>query len=151
MRRPLRSAIIALAFAAGGAAWGQDQEPGVGELPPPPPDLPLFAARPVARPFEQVQGQPGASRILFEGPGPDNTQVTIRELLIGPKGHLRLEALRGPALIDARSGTGRLQLGDQSALLQIATARSVAPGVPIEVSNDGDDTLVLRLYVVEAH
>jgi hypothetical protein len=74
----------------------------------------------------------------------------IRELLIGPKGRLRLDALRGPALLDARSGKGRVTAGDYSGQLRIATATSVAPGMPIELSNDSDDTLVLRLYVVEA-
>jgi hypothetical protein len=150
MRRALPSTIIALTIAACGMAWGQDRERGSGELPSPSQDAPVFAGQPVAHPFEPLQGQPAATRVLFEGPGPDNTQIVIRELLIGPKGHVHLDALRGPALIEAQSGNGRLRAGERLGELQIATATSVATGMPIELSNDGDDTLVIRLSVVEA-
>jgi hypothetical protein len=149
MRRALLSAVTVLTIAACGAARGQP-EPGTGELPPPRPNAPVFAGQPIAHPFQSVAGEPAATRVLFQGPGPNNTQVTIRELLIGPKGQVHLNALPGPALIDTRSGTGSLRAGDRSGPLQIATATSVAPGVPIELRNDGEDALVLRLYVVEA-
>jgi hypothetical protein len=43
-----------------------------------------------------------------------------------------------------------LRAGDRSEQLQIGTAISVKPGIPIELTNDGDDSLMLRLYIVEA-
>ena len=83
MRRVAYLGVVALSLAASSAAWGQDQEPGMAELPPPSPDLPIFAGQPATHPFEAMSGQAAASRVLFEGAGPDNTQIVIREMLIG--------------------------------------------------------------------
>jgi hypothetical protein len=141
--------VVALSLAVCSAAWGQDQEPGMAELPPPSPDLPIFAGQPATHPFTAISGQAAASRVLFEGAGPNNTQIVIREMLIGPGADVRLDALRGPALVDPRSGAGTLRAGDRSEQLQISTAISVEPGIPIEIKNDGDNSLMLRLYIVE--
>jgi hypothetical protein len=122
----------------------------MGELPPPSADLPIFAGKPVTHPFEVASGQAAATRVLFEGAGPENTQVIIREMLIGPGAETRLGALPGPALIDTRSGGGTLRAGEHSEQLQIATPLSVAPGTPIQIINDGEDSLLIRLYIVEA-
>ena len=84
MRRVAYLGVVALSLAACSAAWGQDQEPGMAELPPPSPDWPIFAGQPATHPFEAMSGQAAASRVLFEGAGPDNTQIVIREMLIGP-------------------------------------------------------------------
>ena len=93
MRRVAYLGVVALSLAACSAAWGQDQEPGMAELPPPSPDLPIFAGQPATHPFEAMSGQAAASRVLFEGAGPDNTQIVIREMLIGPGADVRLDAL----------------------------------------------------------
>jgi hypothetical protein len=140
---------MALSLTAFSAAWGQDREPGIGELPPPSRDLPIFASKPTTHPFEAMPGQPATSRVLFEGGGPDNTKIVIREMLIGAGADVHLDALPGPALIDTRSGAGTLRAGDRSEQLRIAAAIAVEPGVPIELTNGGDDSLLLRLYIVE--
>jgi hypothetical protein len=141
--------FFALSLAAVPVAGAQDQQPGMGELPPPASDLLIFPGKPATRPFEAVSGQAAATRVLFEGAGPDNTQIIIREMLIGPGADVRLDALPGSALIDPRSGSGTLRAGERREQLQIATAVSVEPGVPIQLINDGDDSLLLRLYIVE--
>jgi hypothetical protein len=141
--------VVALSLTVFSPAWGQDQEPGTGELPPPPPDLPIFSGKPVTSPFEATAVQPSASRVMFEGAGPENTRIVIREMLIGPGAHMRLDALPGPALVDLRSGAGTLRVGDRSEQLQIARAISVEPGFPIELTNNGGGSLLLRLYLVE--
>ena len=149
MRRLAPLGFFALSLAAFSPAWAQDQEPGMGELPRPSADLPIFADKPVAHPFEPVSGQAAATRVLFEGAGPDNTQITIREMLIGPGAEVHLDAAPGPTLVDPRSGAGILRAGEHTEQLQIAAAISVAPGVPIQLINQGDDSLLLRLYIVE--
>lgn len=149
MQRLARLGLLALSLAAFSVAWAQDQGPGMGELPPPSSDLPIFAAQPATHPFEAAPGQPAAMRVLFEGAGPDNTQIIIREMLIGPGADVRLDALPGSALIDPRSGSGTLRAGERTEQLEIATAVSVEPGVPIQLTNDGDNSLLLRLYIVE--
>lgn len=150
IRRPAHWAVVPLLLTAVSAAWAQDQAPGLGELPPPSPDLPIFAGETTTHPFEATAGQATASRVLFEGAGPDNTQIVIREMLIGPRADVRLDGLPGAALIDTRSGGGTLRAGDRSEQLRIAAAISVEPGVPIQLRNGGDDSLLLRLYIVEA-
>jgi hypothetical protein len=149
MRRVSYLGVVAVSLAVCSLAWGQDQGPGIGELPPPSPDLPISAGQPATHPFAAISGQAAASRVLFEGAGPNNTQIVIREMLIGPGADVRLDALRGPALVDPRSGAGTLRAGDRSEQLQISTAISVEPGIPIEIKNDGDNSLMLRLYIVE--
>jgi hypothetical protein len=149
MRRVSYLGVVVLSLAACCAAWGQDPGPGIGELPPPSPDLPISAGQPATHPFAAMSGQAAASRVLFEGAGPNNTEIVIREMLIGPGADVRLDALRGPALVDPRSGAGTLRAGDRSEQLQISTAISVEPGIPIEITNDGDNSLMLRLYIVE--
>ncbi len=149
MRRASYLGVVALSLAVCPAAWGQDQGPGIGELPPPSPDLPISSGQPATHPFAAISGQAAASRVLFEGAGPDNTQIVIREMLIGPGADVRLDALPGPALVDLRSGIGSLRTGDRPEQLEIANAISVKPGIPIELTNDGDDSLMLRLYIVE--
>lgn len=141
--------FVVLSLAAFSAAWAQDQEPGMGELPPPSPDLPIFVGKPAPHPLEAVAGQAVAARVLFEGPGPDNTRITIREMLIGPGAEASLDPLPGPALIDPRSGAGTLRTSEGSQQLEIAAPVSVAQGASIQFINDGGDPLLLRLYVVE--
>ena len=149
MRHSALFGFIAVVLTTISVAWAQDQEPQTDELPPPPAGLEIFQGKPSAHPFEALPGQAAAERVLFEGAGPDNTEIIIREMLIGPGADVRLEAVPGPALIDPRSGVGTLRAGERSEQLQIASAISVAPGVPIELSNDGDDSLLVRLYIVE--
>jgi hypothetical protein len=99
MRRVSYLGVVVLSLAVCWAAWGQDPGPGIGELPPPSPDLPISAGQPATHPFAAMSGQAAASRVLFEGAGPNNTEIVIREMLIGPGADVRLDALRGPALV----------------------------------------------------
>ena len=151
MRRLALSLVFSLAASLASFAQdlSQDQDAGTGELPPPSANLPVFASQPVSRPFEAMPGQTAASRVLFEGAGPSNTQIVIREILVGPGANVRLDALPGAGLIDTRSGSGVLRAGDRLDPLHIAGPVSVPAGVPLELTNRGDDSLLLRLYLLE--
>jgi hypothetical protein len=142
---------IILILGACGASWGQDAPLGDSDpLPPPPPNAAVQPERGIEHPFERIGDQAGSMRVMFEGPGPGNTQIEIREILVGPKALVRIPALPGPALVDLRSGAATLRLGDRTAQLNLGNATSVAAGEQIEIQNSVEDPLVVRLYVVEA-
>ncbi len=86
---------------------------------------------------------------MFQGTGPGNIKIEIREVIIGPRAVVRLEPNKGPSVIDTRSGEGNLKAGDRSARLDVTNVVSAASGVPLELENSTDTPLVLILYVVE--
>jgi hypothetical protein len=142
---------IVLLLAASGVAWGQDAtQRDTSPLPPPPPDSAVYSGRAIEHPFERIDDQAGSMRVMFEGPGPEKSQIEIREILISPKALVRIPALLGPALVDLRSGAGTLRVGDHAASLDITNPTSIAPGEPLEIQNTVDNPLLMRLYVVEA-
>jgi hypothetical protein len=87
-------------------------------------------------------------RTIFQGQGPDNSNIEIREVIIGVRALVRLDPLSGQALVDLRSGEGSLQAGDRSLRLEVSNVRSVASGVPLEFRNSSDVPSVLRIYLV---
>ena len=89
-------------------------------------------------------------RTVFKGPGPGNLEIEIRELIVGPRTMVRVDALPGPTLVNPRSGEGTLKTGDHTARLDIANVVSGMSGVPLEFQNTSDAPLVLTLYLVEA-
>jgi hypothetical protein len=151
MRATLLFGSIALALAFTGLAEGQDGSHGnTGPLPPPPATAKVFAGAPPAIPFESIGNQAGSMRTVFKGPGPGNLEIEIRELIVGPRTMVRLEALPGPTLVNPRSGEGTLKTGDHTARLDIANVVSGTSSVPLEFQNTSDAPLVLTLYLVEA-
>jgi len=87
-------------------------------------------------------------RTVFQGPGPGNLKIEIRELIVGPRTAVRLDPLPGPALVNPRSGEGSLKAGDRTVRLGIANVVSAASGVPLEFQNSTEAPLVLTLYLV---
>jgi hypothetical protein len=87
-------------------------------------------------------------RTIFLGQGPDNSNIEIREVIIGARALVRLDPLPGQTLVDLRSGEGSLQAGDRSIQLGGSNVISVASGVALEFRNSGDVPSVLRIYLV---
>jgi hypothetical protein len=88
-------------------------------------------------------------RTILQGQGPNNSNIEIREIIIGARAFVRLDPLPGQALVDLRSGEGSLQAGDRPIQLGVSNVISVASGVPIEFRNSSDVPSVLRIYLVE--
>ena len=150
MRVTLPCGSIAFVFAISGLAWGQDgAHSDTGPLPPPPPGAVAYVGRPPAIPFERLGTQDGSIRTIFQGQGPDISNIEIREVIVGARALVRLDPLPGPALIDLRSGEGSLQAGDRSIQLGVSNVISVAPGLPLDFRNSSDVPSVLRIYLVE--
>ena len=141
---------IALVLAVSGLAWGQDgSHSDTGPLPPPPSGAAAYVGRPPAIPFERLGTQDGSMRTIFQGQGPDISNIEIREVIVGARALVRLDPLPGSALIDLRSGEGSLQAGDRSIQLWVSNVISVASGVPLDFRNSSDVSSVLRIYLVE--
>lgn len=151
MRTTLRCGSIALALVvARMATAAEGSHSDSGPLPAPPPGAAAYVSPAPGIPFEALGTQAGAMRTVFQGPGPSNSKVEIRELIVGARALVRLDPLSGPALVDPRSGTGSLKAGVLAVQLDIPNVISVPSGAPLEIDNNGDDPLVLRLYIVEA-
>ena len=145
------SAALALCPGASGPARGQDDaERATADLPPPPAGAAEYPARTPGAPFERIGGQNAAMRTIFQGPGPDNSRIEIREIIVGPRADVELPPMPGPALVDPRSGAGSMKAGERSEALATANTVAVAAGVPLALSNSADVPLVVKLYVVEA-
>jgi hypothetical protein len=150
VRITLPCGSIALVLAVSGLALGQDgSHRDTGPLPPPPSGAAAYVGRPPEIPFERLGTQDGSMRTIFQGQGPNNSNIEIREIIIGARAFVRLDPLPGQALVDLRSGEGSLQAGDRSIQLGVSNVISVASGVPIEFRNSSDVPSVLRIYLVE--
>jgi hypothetical protein len=137
-------------LAVSGLAWGQDgSHSDTGPLPPPPSGAAAYVGRPPAIPFERLGTQDGSMRTIFQGQGPDISNIEIREVIVGARALVRLDPLPGSALIDLRSGEGSLQAGDRSIQLGVSNVISVTSGVPLDFRNSSDVSSVLRIYLVE--
>lgn len=145
MRGTRFAALLLFALAS---CNGLPQAPqGGGPLPAPPPADDFI--NPTAAPFERSDGKAAFARTVAVMPGPGRTTVQIRDLIVGPHGEAQFAALRGPMVVDARSGTGSVSLGDRTLKLSRENPASIAAGARPVARNDGDTPLVLRLYVVE--
>jgi len=120
---------------------------GGGPLAPPPPADDYI--NPTSAPFERSDGKAAFARTVAVMPGPGRTTVQIRDVIVGPHGEAQFALLRGPMVVDARSGTGSISAGDRTLKLSRETPASLAAGARPVARNDGDVPLVLRLYVVE--
>lgn len=149
MRITLPCGTIALVLAVSGLALGQDNSHSeTGPLPPPPSDATAYVGQPPAIPFEKLGTQDGSMRTIFRGQGPNNSNIEVRELIIGARALVRLDPLPGSALVDLRSGEGSLQAGDRPVELGVSNVISVTSGVPLEFRSSSDVPSVLRIYLV---
>jgi hypothetical protein len=148
----LRNALIscgavAVALTASGLASAQN-DIDTGPLASPPAGAPEYNAQAPAIPFERIGTQGGSMRTLFQGDGPGNSRVEIRELIIGPRAIVELQPLSGAALLDPRSGTGSVKAGERTEQLSSGVV-AVSARTPLAISNSGDAALVVKLFIVE--
>lgn len=143
------SAAVALTVSGSASAQG-DVDGNTGPLPPPPAGAAEYKAQAPAIPFERIGTQGGSMRTLFQGAGPGNSRVEIRELIIGPRAVVELQPPSGVALLDPRSGVGSVEAGGRAEQLSSGAVVAIASGVPLAIRNNGDAALVVKLFIVEA-
>jgi hypothetical protein len=122
---------------------------GHGLLPPPPAgQLPVAGGEPTA-PFDQQLAKGVLARSVLRTPGPSDTEIQIRDIIVGPHAETRLETLPGMVIVDVRSGTGSLSVGTKTMQLSMQQPVSLQGG-ETGVLRGGDRVpLALRLYVVK--
>lgn len=151
MRITVLCGSIVFALAVSGLAFGQDNSHSdTGPLPPPPSGAAAHVDRSPTNPFERLGTQDGSMRTIFQGQGPDNRNIEIREVIVGARALVRLDPLPGQAIVDLRSGESSVQAGDRSIQLGVSNVISVASGVTLELHNSSDVPSVLRIYLVGA-
>jgi hypothetical protein len=138
--------LLAAAFAIGCAAGCQVAPSGRSPLPPPPPGpITSSGALPV-HPYAKAAGD-GYARTLITAVAPGNVTTAVRNLVIRANGQSAISDLPGPGLLELVAGTGTLSVdgrefaltGDQ--LIQLDPLRTAT------LRNEGDQPLVVRLYL----
>jgi hypothetical protein len=114
--------------------------------------LVLFAG--IAPPFAGNQSahtfRPEASgvfaRTLFSAPGPANTTITIRDIIVGPRRSQSVPASPGPALLNWFEGHGTFSIGGHTHT--IGNEFEVVPaGEALTIHNPNGPPVGFRLYV----
>jgi hypothetical protein len=122
---------------------------GRGVLSPAPADQVNSAAAAQAFPFNETLGSAGFARTVFHSTGPANTEITVRDAIVGPHAEAQLPASAGPLLIDLKSGSGSADAGGKTTGLSEQQPASFPANVAITLKNGGGTPLVVRLYVLE--
>ena len=143
---PFMSFAMSLAISQLTLAQTEPRE-NTAPLPEPPTNAaPLTESAPGAA-FQPLEN--GSVRTVFQGVGPGGVKIEVRDVIVGPHASVRFDALKGPVVIDTRSGEGRAKRGDRSAGLDVANVASIAADGPIDVQNQGEIPLVMMIYIVE--
>jgi len=145
-RRVLAAPLLLLTLSACGPGKARE---GHGLLSPAPADQVNSAAPAPASPFNETLGNAGFARTVFHTTGPSNTEITVRDAIVGPHTEAQLPASAGPVLIDLKSGSGSAAAGGKTADLSEQQPASFPANAAITLKNGGDTPLVVRLYVLE--
>jgi hypothetical protein len=135
-----------LLLTSGGSAQEQSNPP---LLPPPPPGPLVFAGTPPEHPFQPAVGNV-FRRDVFATPGPLNTLVEVREMLVPPDGQGQVAALPGPAVLEVLQGQGSLFLQGQQQPLADGGIGFIPAGQALAITNTTPRPMLLRLTLFEA-
>ena len=120
-----------------------------GPLPAPPSGELKFAGAAPVHPFAKQVGNYFA-RTVFETDGPKNSRIEVREVLIPPQTKSAVEALPGPAIIDAALGEVTVSIGDKPEKLASGAIRALEGGQALQLENTDSRPAMVRLYVIRA-
>ncbi len=107
---------------------------------------PPFAGNQPAHPFKsEVSGI--FSRTLFSGPGPANTTVTIRDIIVGPHRNQTLAASPDPAILNWFEGHGTFSIGSAPPHAIDDEFEVVPAAQALTIHNPNGPPIGFRLYV----
>ncbi len=87
------------------------------------------------------------ARTLFSGAGPENTVVTIRDIMVGPRRSQTVPAAAGPAILEWFEGHGTYSMAGGKRL-PIGNELGVIPaGQALVVNNPHGQAIGFRLYM----
>jgi quercetin dioxygenase-like cupin family protein len=131
-------------------AWAQEPQlaPEGRRLLPRPAEMPAFQLAPPPYPVERDPSG-GLSRTIFETDEDPNFKIIIRDFSFPPDRQAHTITLPSTAFIHLVSGAGELSVAKQRLATPAATTAVPAPA-PIEVTNNGEHAVVVRVLIVEA-
>lgn len=89
------------------------------------------------------------TRTVFSAAAPANSQVEVRDYKFPIHAKTHLGALPGPGVLEVYSGHGSLSLNGKSEELSSGVIKQLPGGQALDFDNQGDYSLVVRLYLVE--
>jgi quercetin dioxygenase-like cupin family protein len=140
------SLAFVLLLTSGGSAQEQSNPP---LLPPPPPGPLVFAGTPPEHPFRPTAGNVFISDV-FATPGPSNTRIEVRDVLVPPSEQGQVAALPGPAVLEVLQGQGSLSLQGEEQPLADGGIGFVPAGQLLAITNTTPRPMLLRLTLFEA-
>src|ERR1700690_2456703 len=144
----LIAATLVLAAAGFTSCQRNQAQPPVahGPLPPPPAGEFKFAGAAPVHPLAKQTGN-YFGRTVFETDGPGNSHIEVRDVLIPPQAKSAVEALPGPAILDAATGEVTVLIGDKPEKLAMGAIRSLEGGQALQLENSDSHPAMVRLYV----
>ena len=88
------------------------------------------------------------ARTVFQAAAAPGTNMEVRDWKLPPGKQTTPVTLPGAALIEVRSGTGVLQAGNQRQELQLGAIVAVSQDQSFILTNSGQLTLTMRVYIV---
>ena len=149
----IASLFIALLTACGTGgpyhASGPAAREGHGVLSPPETVPSVLGGIPPKHAFE-ADASGAFSRTVFTANEDSNVRVTVRDISLPPKQQARPFTLPGAVLLEVRAGRGAAGVAGRSTELSEATTMAIPAGTPVTLTNESDQALAVRLYVMEA-
>jgi hypothetical protein len=140
--------IVGLAASAG-IAWSQLAPEGRGLLSLPAETLASLGSIPPKNPFVRDPSG-GFSRTVFETDEDPNFRLVIREFSFPPDGQNHIVTLPSGAFLEIIGGQGAISIARQQMALTAGTRMAVSAGAPIEVLNNGEQPVFVRVLSVAA-
>lgn len=88
-------------------------------------------------------------RTVYSTAAPANSQVEVRDYKFPSHAKSHLGALPGPGVLEVYSGHGSLSLEGKSEELASGVIKQLPAGQALDFDNQGDYSLVVRVYIVE--
>jgi hypothetical protein len=87
------------------------------------------------------------ARTIFQADAAAGTRIEVRDWKLPPGKQTTPITLPGAAFIEARSGSGTLQAGDQKQELQLGAIVPVSHNQSFTIANSSQFTMAMRVYV----
>lgn len=142
--------VFALCWASlllGCTQWSQRGVKGVGTLPPAAANETRFSPYQPAHPYQQLaKGLLG--RRVFQGTAGTMGTVEVDDLLIGPLQQSEKYILKSSALFEERSGSGTLNIGDESQKIEPGSVVPLPAGTAFTIQNQGEIPIAITVQLL---
>lgn len=140
-------ALCWISLLLGCTQWSQRGAKGVGTLPPAAAEETRFSPYQPAHPFQQLaKGLLG--RKVFQGAAGTMGSVEVDDLLVGPRQQSERYTFKSATLFEVRSGSGTLNVGEQSQKIEPGTVVPIPAGGAFTIQNQSELPIAIRVQVL---